>query len=297
MDKADEKNGGPNFLRAWRTLRGLSQAELAARVDTAPNMIQYLESGERGLSIKWLRKLAPALDTTASKLLDADPFENSNSSAAADLEAACGSAPVRNHLKAWRKHRSLTQEQVIDRLIALGDAQLPQTSASLSRLETGKQPYGERILEALAEIYQCKPWELIGRNPDKTDDELHCLATAIPPPQNDLAIGTEISAIRNRVSVEMKRRRLNPRSLSDAAGLTHTGVRDFLARTENPSIGTLLRLAEALQVDPRLLIFGDQPQLSSDQLHHLLLRIPNSMRGLAVRVLEAFIDNDRDSST
>ena len=153
MDKADEKNGGPNFLRAWRTLRGLSQAELAASVDTAPNMIQYLESGERGLSVKWLRKLAPALNTTASKLLDADPSENSKSSTRTDLEVACGSAPVRNHLRSWRKHRSLTQEQVIDRLTARHDVQLPQTSASLSRFETGKQPYGERIVEALAEIY------------------------------------------------------------------------------------------------------------------------------------------------
>lgn len=36
-------------------------------------MIQYLESGERGLSAKWLRKLAPALDTTPGQLLDTDP--------------------------------------------------------------------------------------------------------------------------------------------------------------------------------------------------------------------------------
>lgn len=36
-------------------------------------MIQYLESGERGLSAKWLRKLAPALDTTPGMILDHDP--------------------------------------------------------------------------------------------------------------------------------------------------------------------------------------------------------------------------------
>ncbi len=68
-----EKNGGPNYLRAWRMKAGLSQAELAAKVGTNSNMIQYLETGERGLSAKWLRRLAPALDTQPGMLLDADP--------------------------------------------------------------------------------------------------------------------------------------------------------------------------------------------------------------------------------
>ena len=70
-----DKNGGPNHLRAWRVFRKLSQAELAERVGTNANMIGYLETGERGLSAKWLRKLAPALDTTPGLLLDHDPHE------------------------------------------------------------------------------------------------------------------------------------------------------------------------------------------------------------------------------
>lgn len=70
-----EKNGGPNYLREWRTFRHLSQAALAERVGANPNMIQYLETGERGLSAKWLRKLAPALETTPGMLLDHDPHE------------------------------------------------------------------------------------------------------------------------------------------------------------------------------------------------------------------------------
>lgn len=45
----DDKNGGPNNLKAWREYRQLSQAELAERVGTNANMIGYLESGERGL--------------------------------------------------------------------------------------------------------------------------------------------------------------------------------------------------------------------------------------------------------
>lgn len=71
------------------------------------------------------------------------------------------------YLKQWRKHRGLTQEQVVDRLALFDDPLLPQTAASLSRLENGKQPYGQRILEALADIYECEPDHLIGRDPSK----------------------------------------------------------------------------------------------------------------------------------
>lgn len=69
----EDKNGGPNFLKAWRDRAGLTQAELAEKVGTNSNMIGYLESGERGLSAKWLRRLAPALKTSPGFLLDVDP--------------------------------------------------------------------------------------------------------------------------------------------------------------------------------------------------------------------------------
>lgn len=68
-----DKNGGPNYLKAWREFRRLTQDQLAEKVGTNANMISYLESGERGLSAKWLRRLAPVLETTAGMLLDHDP--------------------------------------------------------------------------------------------------------------------------------------------------------------------------------------------------------------------------------
>lgn len=71
-DDAD-KNGGPNYLRAWREFRRMSQAELAEAVGTNQNMIGYLENGERGLSAKWLRRLAPALKTQPGFILEHDP--------------------------------------------------------------------------------------------------------------------------------------------------------------------------------------------------------------------------------
>lgn len=67
------KNGGPNYLRAWREFRRMTQEQLAEKVGTNANMISYLESGERGLSAKWLRRLAPALETSPGMLLDHDP--------------------------------------------------------------------------------------------------------------------------------------------------------------------------------------------------------------------------------
>src|SRR5277367_7010676 len=63
----------PNFLRAWREYRGLTQAKLAEAVDTTGAVISLLEAGERGLSDKWLRRLAPVLGTTPGNLLDMDP--------------------------------------------------------------------------------------------------------------------------------------------------------------------------------------------------------------------------------
>ena len=62
-----------NHLRAWREFRRLTQVQLAQRVGTTPSVISLLESGERGLSLKWLLKFGPALGTTPGMLLDHDP--------------------------------------------------------------------------------------------------------------------------------------------------------------------------------------------------------------------------------
>jgi transcriptional regulator with XRE-family HTH domain len=64
-----------NHLRAWREFRRLSQEKLAEEVGTTKGVISLLESGQRKLSPKWLRRLAPALHTTAGYLLEYDPNE------------------------------------------------------------------------------------------------------------------------------------------------------------------------------------------------------------------------------
>lgn len=72
----------------------------------------------------------------------------------------------------------MTQDQVVDQLVSLEDNNLPQTAASLSRLENGKQPYAQPILEALANIYKVDPSDLLKNNPEKEGeivDLLHVL--------------------------------------------------------------------------------------------------------------------------
>lgn len=78
-----------------------------------------------------------------------------------------GMAQRPTYLRQWRKHLHLTQAQVTDRLGHLDDPLLPTTAASLSRIENGRQPYSQRILEALADLYGITPGDLLGRDPAK----------------------------------------------------------------------------------------------------------------------------------
>jgi transcriptional regulator with XRE-family HTH domain len=64
---------------------------------------------------------------------------------------------MRTHLKAWRKHRGLTLEQLA--------ARVDTTAASISRIENGKQPYTQALLEALALALSCAPADIIMRDP------------------------------------------------------------------------------------------------------------------------------------
>lgn len=66
-----------HYLLQWREFRGMTQEQLAAKVKPATNasVISLLESGGRGLSNKWLGRLAPALGTKKGFILDMNPYE------------------------------------------------------------------------------------------------------------------------------------------------------------------------------------------------------------------------------
>jgi transcriptional regulator with XRE-family HTH domain len=64
---------------------------------------------------------------------------------------------ARHFLRAWRKHRNKTLEQVAD--------ELHMSHSQLSRIETFKQPYNQELLEALADLYACDVVDLLIRDP------------------------------------------------------------------------------------------------------------------------------------
>lgn len=62
----------------------------------------------------------------------------------------------------------------------------------------------------------------------------------------DISPMRDIQAIRDAIEREMKEKGFSRRSLSSAAGMSESAVRDLLTRTDNPGIGTLRKIAEAL---------------------------------------------------
>jgi len=61
----------------------------------------------------------------------------------------------------WRKHRGLTQDQVAERV--------GTTKTRVSLKESGKEPWDQDYLNALAHALQCEPVDLLIRDP--TDPE------------------------------------------------------------------------------------------------------------------------------
>lgn len=80
-------------------------------------------------------------------------------------------------LREHRKAKGLTLEQVAERIELLslarrddpGSRPKTMTHATLSRIERGKLPYNQPLLEMLAEIYGTDAASLIIRNPERGD--------------------------------------------------------------------------------------------------------------------------------
>lgn len=64
-------------------------------------------------------------------------------------------------IKEWREHRGLSQD-------ALGE-RLETSGSSISRIESGDQPYTQDTLEALADALQTDAASLLMRNPNDGD--------------------------------------------------------------------------------------------------------------------------------
>lgn len=66
-------------------------------------------------------------------------------------------AKQRHFIRQWRKHRSLTQDQLADRVGV--------DRTYVSKIEAGKKRYDQPFLEAAAAALRCEPADLIMRDP------------------------------------------------------------------------------------------------------------------------------------
>ncbi|WP_412545791.1 helix-turn-helix domain-containing protein [Maricaulis sp. MIT060901] len=82
-------------------------------------------------------------------------------------------------IREWRKHRERSQEWLAD---AIGI-----TTASLSRIENGKQPYNQRQLEQIAEALECTPADLLSVEPEAPAAEVFNIWSRISAEKRDQA--------------------------------------------------------------------------------------------------------------
>jgi transcriptional regulator with XRE-family HTH domain len=99
-------------------------------------------------------------------------------------------------LREWRKARDLSLEQAAERVVILSqewaaadpDARpITMTYATLSRIERGKIPYNQHLLELLADVYQTDAASLIMRDPSSSD-AIWTLWESLEAPQRQQAV-------------------------------------------------------------------------------------------------------------
>lgn len=65
-------------IKQARLAKGITQEELAVRVNVTKEFISYIENGHKDPSISLLKKIAKELDTTVKALIvDEDPMKRS----------------------------------------------------------------------------------------------------------------------------------------------------------------------------------------------------------------------------
>jgi transcriptional regulator with XRE-family HTH domain len=69
--------------------------------------------------------------------------------------------PLPHYMRAWREARGISLDEMTRRI--------GLSKPSLSRIENGKTPYYQDVLEAYAEVLDCTPGDLLTRKP--TDPE------------------------------------------------------------------------------------------------------------------------------
>jgi transcriptional regulator with XRE-family HTH domain len=118
---------------------------------TAGNLSQ-LERGTQGYSQTGLEALAEVYDCDPGQLLSQPPVSDAPQ---VDLPLTRKLLPT--FIRQWRKHRGMTLGEVAD-IVNI-------SHASISRIETGAQPYSQPILEGIAGALDTDPASLLSRDP------------------------------------------------------------------------------------------------------------------------------------
>jgi transcriptional regulator with XRE-family HTH domain len=82
-------------------------------------------------------------------------------------------------IRAWRKHRGYTLEQLAERI--------GMTHQNLGKIERFKVPYNQELLESLALELRCAPADLITRDPSDPDS-LWSILDGLPPSERSQAL-------------------------------------------------------------------------------------------------------------
>lgn len=86
---------------------------------------------------------------------------------------------------------------------------------------------------------------------------------------------------------------LTIRGVSLEAGLSDSMLHKFMTgQTASMTVANLEKVADALGVNPRWLIFGDTPRYPDPKLAHVWDHIPARRREQALKVLQAFAEDD-----
>lgn len=89
----------------------------------------------------------------------------------------------------------------------------------------------------------------------------------------------------------------SPRSVSLKAGLSDSMLHKFLTgATRSMTLENMEAVAEALQVDPRWLLWGDEPPRAEEVVVKMFDRIPKNRRSQALAVLETFTTDEETQS-
>jgi transcriptional regulator with XRE-family HTH domain len=85
----------------------------------------------------------------------------------------------KHFIAAWRRHRGMSQDELA--------AQIGMTSATVSRVEAGKQPYNQKMIEDIASALLTSVADLIAHDPEAPDPLTPVLQYATPDELRQIA--------------------------------------------------------------------------------------------------------------